>query len=213
MDGQNINNVTMFHKDLLSLETALNFTSLIAKCIITIYWFDSIEDGNTLRYVNRTNIEYMKLGLIGRTVVVASGDDGNAGGHSSPNDCTSIVSVFPAASPYILAVGATSVEQSTSSAESVETPPQVCTNAALMCSCSTSTNEQIASQNNTAGFDTGGGFSVYASTPAYQAQAVKQYLTSGVYLPPTSLQWNTNGRGYPDLVAVGENICVVDPGR
>jgi len=167
---------------------------------------------NSAGYVARVNTEFMKLGLIGHTIVAASGDDGTAGNHGSPNGCTKIAPIFPAASPYLLAVGATSVEPSSVDKANAGTPP-VCSNSQYQCACSTSKNEQPAQQNNTAGFDTGGGFSDYTPMPSYQQQAVSAYLKSGVPLPPSTYKWNPQGRGYPDVGAVGENFCVVDPGQ
>ncbi len=134
-----------------------------------------------------------------------------AGNHGSPNGCTKIVPLFPASSPFVLTVGATSIEPTpggpTSQTHAGE--PQICTNPAWQCNCTTSTNEQIASWNNSAGFDTGGGFSAVAARPGYQAEAVAAYLKSGVPLPPSNFGWNTNGRGYPDMGAVGDNVCIV----
>ena len=74
-----------------------------------------------------------------------------------------------------------------------------------------STNEQIALQNNTAGFDTGGGFSFMFLQPAYQANAVKKYIHQKISFPAADL-WNATNRGYPDIAAIGENYCVLDPG-
>jgi tripeptidyl-peptidase-1 len=169
---------------------------------------------NSFQYVNRTNIEFMKIGLLGRTIIVASGDDGDAGGHESENGCTIISPTFPASSPYVTSVGATSLEPSNSNfvdkkGSSTGLPP-LCTNPDFQCVCSTSRNEQQAEGNNTAGFDSGGGFSNIAKRPKYQNQAISDYFKSGVYLPPASFKWNSAGRGYPDVGAIGENFCVVD---
>jgi tripeptidyl-peptidase-1 len=166
---------------------------------------------NSQVYVNQTNMEYIKLGVIGRTVVVASGDDGSVGGHGSLDGCTSMASMFPAASPYVTSVGATSIEVSTMDSQRTSYPtsgqPPICTQAEYQCECSTSTNEQVASINNTAGFCSGGGFSVYSMQPAYQTNAVNGYFKSGAVLPSTKF-WNPKNRGYPDIAAVGDNVCV-----
>jgi len=45
-----------------------------------------------------------------------------------------------------------------------------------------------------------GGFSGYYAMPSYQADAVKQYLTSSD-LPPTKRGYNTSNRAYPDISA------------
>jgi subtilase family serine protease len=56
---------------------------------------------NSEVYVARTNSEFMKLGMIGHTILAASGDDGVAGNHGSMDNCESQASLFPAASPYL----------------------------------------------------------------------------------------------------------------
>lgn len=54
--------------------------------------------------------EAMKLGLRGITLIAMSGDDGVAGhfARKDPNVCR-YLPAFPASSPYVLAVGATTV--------------------------------------------------------------------------------------------------------
>jgi tripeptidyl-peptidase-1 len=170
-----------------------------------------IPDSKT--YVARTNTEFMKLGALGHTLLAASGDDGVCGTHGSPNGCTAQGPIFPAASPYVLTVGATSIEPSQSKASKRTAQPPICTDSNdYQCECTTSTNEQVASQGNTAGFDSGGGFSVYSPAQAHQAQAINAYLNSGVTLPARSYGWNPANRGFPDIGAIGENVCVIDPG-
>jgi len=167
---------------------------------------------NSEVYMNRTNMEYIKLGLMGHTVIAASGDGGTAGGHLTWDNCEKMGPVFTASSPYLTTVGATSVEASSTRVTLGDDLPPICTNATYQCNCSTSTLEEPASLNNTAGFDTGGGFSWYHPMPDYQKSAVQGYINSGVKLPLKSL-WNPNNRGYPDIGAVGENFCLLDPGQ
>jgi len=170
---------------------------------------------NSETYVNMTNTEFMKLGLLGHTLLAASGDGGTAGTHGSLNDCQSMGPIFPAASPFVLTVGATSVEPSLNETQRVHYgagAPPICTDSFYQCQCSTSTNEQVAVSNDTAEFDTGGGFSVYSAQPAFQAKAVQAYLTSGVLLPPAKY-FNGNNRGFPDVAGIGENVCLLNPGQ
>jgi len=50
---------------------------------------------------------------------------------------------------------------------------------------------------------------VYSPQPAYQKAAVASYLNSGVALPPSSY-YNSTGRAYPDIAAVGHNfLCFI----
>jgi tripeptidyl-peptidase-1 len=79
------------------------------------------------------------------------------------------------------------------------------------CECSTSNYEQPALQTNTAGFDTGGGFSQFSAMLPFQQAAVQSYLSSGVKLP-LSFLFNPSNRAFPDIGAVGEDFCCLDPG-
>jgi len=56
-------------------------------------------------YARRVNIEFQKAGLRGISILVASGDGGVAG--SRPNPCVAFVPTYPAASPWVTAVGGT----------------------------------------------------------------------------------------------------------
>eukprot|EP01118_Nematostelium_gracile_P016437 TRINITY_DN680_c0_g1_i3.p1 TRINITY_DN680_c0_g1~~TRINITY_DN680_c0_g1_i3.p1 ORF type:complete len:644 (-),score=177.21 TRINITY_DN680_c0_g1_i3:41-1699(-) len=168
---------------------------------------------NSQAYVNLTNSMFMKLGLLGHTILASSGDGGVAGNHGTMNNCLTQAAIFPTASPYVLSVGATSVEASSQDDlifDDAVVPPICQPNNNYSCVCTTSTNEQPALSTNSAGFDTGGGFSIYDPQPSYQQKAVQAYLNSGVTLP-ASIYFNKNNRGYPDVSAVGDNICLLDP--
>jgi len=166
---------------------------------------------NSQAYVNRTNNEFVKLGLVGHTLLAASGDDGTAGGHGTEDNCATMGPIYPSSSPWVLSVGATSIEQSNTTAAPDAGAPPICTNSFYQCVCSTSNNEQPALQTNSAGFDTGGGFSIHIPMVSYQQKAVQAYLKSGVTLPNANL-FNPNNRGFPDVAGVGDQICVLDPG-
>lgn len=66
--------------------------------------------GYSTAYVAYFNILAIQAGLLGITLVVASGDDGvaNFGARNKASSCAYVPS-FPALSPYVLAVGATQV--------------------------------------------------------------------------------------------------------
>jgi tripeptidyl-peptidase-1 len=53
-----------------------------------------------------------------------------------------------------------------------------------------------------------GGFSLDYYRPSWQNSAVAAYFASGVQLPPSNL-YDPNGRGYPDIAAVGMDVEVV----
>ena len=59
--------------------------------------------------MSRDNIEFMKMGVQGFTVVIASGDDGT--GSSGWFTCGKFDPTFPASSPYVTAVGGTYLQE------------------------------------------------------------------------------------------------------
>jgi len=134
------------------------------------------------------NTELCTLGARGITVSVSSGDDGvaNFEARNDPSQCGFNPS-FPATSPYVVSVGATQGPESGQ--------PEV--------ACSSNTGGIIT---------TGGGFSVTFKRPFYQAAAVDNYLKRGPNVPPTS-QFNSKGRGYPDIALLGFNYEVVVGGN
>merc|ERR1719265_1728369 len=60
----------------------------------------------TPEYVDRTNTEFAKIGALGCTIVVSSGDDG-APGNIGQCDGKLMDPLFPAASPFVTTVGGT----------------------------------------------------------------------------------------------------------
>ena len=56
----------------------------------------------------------------------------------------------------------------------------------------------------------GGGFSNYFGTPAWQKPAVQAYLSSGATLPKSHF-FNATGRAFPDVSALGTNFMVFSP--
>jgi len=160
---------------------------------------------NSQQYVQRVNIEFQKIGLRGVSLVSASGDSG-ANGRTDPT-CTEnhLNTPYPAASPYVTAVGATQIDQS-SGVANLPNPPPGCSGEA----CASGGYEEAVSYNQ-ARFASGGGFSFVASTPSWQAANVKAYLNSGVSLPPASY-YNGQGRGFPDIAAFGSNVLISSSG-
>jgi tripeptidyl-peptidase-1 len=156
------------------------------------------------QYVARVNAEFQKIAAQGRTILVASGDSG-ANGRTDP-DCTLpyLKPDYPAASPYITSVGATQLD---SPVANLPNPPPVCVNQGYSCA---SGGLEHAVSYAVANFASGGGFSNVAPMPSYQSAAVAAYLKSGVALPPVGY-YNTTGRGYPDVAAIG-NAVLIDQG-
>jgi subtilase family serine protease len=154
------------------------------------------------QYVHRVNMEYVKMGLRGVSVMVASGDAGAPGRTNEGCDEASGVSpVFPGSSPYITSVGATYVVPSQSSSLNVwETP--LC----QQYGCVNGTKE-LPTNFAVTGWTTGGGFGAFGETrPTWQDAVVKGYLSSGAKM---AANFSRNGRGYPDVATVGHNCPVV----
>jgi tripeptidyl-peptidase-1 len=141
------------------------------------YGNDEAQQTSTA-YMLSVNAEFQKLQVRGASILFASGDQGVVGrtggtGVFHPD--------FPAASPFVTAVGGTDfVAKSTIGDEKAWT-------------------------------DGGGGFSNTFPIPSWQAAAVAKFKNdSGAKLPPAGL-WNNTGRGYPDVSALageGNPYCI-----
>jgi tripeptidyl-peptidase-1 len=95
----------------------------------------------------RLSEDVQKLGAMGVTVVIASGDDGSGGMSRQGSNNGKLSPSFPASIPFALAVGATFFESGLSGEEMATTQ-----------------------------FGSGGGFSYDYDMPSYQSSAVKAYL-------------------------------------
>lgn len=144
------------------------------------------------------DLEAQKLALRGVTILAASGDQGVSDGRTA-RTCGYNPS-FPASSPYVLAVGATQGPE-TGSAETA---------------CLADAG---------GGITTGGGFSNLYSTPSWQHEAIGTYFdqvfqsestkpfvsnsqaSPGFQYP--NPMFNRNGRGFPDISAMGSRYIVV----
>ena len=156
-------------------------------------------------YQQRQCNEYMKLGMQGVSIVVASGDSGVAGPRNSNNangclgpSATIFSPDFPATCPYLTIAGSTFL------------PP----------TGDVTKDEEVA----TTRFPSGGGFSNIYPIPSYQAAAVANYFATSnppyPYYSSTNNDsfganggiYNRNGRGYPDISAVGDNVLIFNQG-
>lgn len=142
--------------------------------------------------------EYMKLGLIGTSVIYSSGDYGVAGnggqcctkakcagGTYNSGTTGTFNPAFPASCPYITAVGATQVKPNT--AVTATSPEEACETVIF----------------------SGGGFSNVFAMPSYQSTAVAAYYAN--HAPSfTATQYNNSRtvRGFPDVSANGANFVV-----
>jgi tripeptidyl-peptidase-1 len=156
-------------------------------------------------YEHRQCNEYLKLGLMGTTFLVSSGDNGVAGNGDQcidPEDLSPganatytdghsgvFTPMFPAGCPYITTVGATQVTQGTDVLQAIAAGSQP-----------EQTLAKIAYS--------GGGFSNVFPLPDYQADAVHEWFRN---YPPVydSDRFNNSQRtrGYPDVSANGANFA------
>lgn len=158
-----------------------------------------------ISYQRRQCNEFMKLGMRGVSVIVASGDSGVAGRDGDPtaSNCLGdsgkvFAPDFPASCPYMTAVGATY----------------------LPVGAKIQDHEEVAVTR----FPSGGGFSNIYERPSWQAQAVTDYFSKAKPDYPYYESVNNNsfganggiynriGRGYPDVSAVGDNVIIYNKG-
>jgi len=164
------------------------------------------EDDLPTNYQQRQCNEFMKLGMQGVTVVVASGDSGVAARSTDDGNADGCLGKgevfnpdFPASCPYLTSTGAT------------------------LLTGDPKKDQEVAVQR----FPSGGGFSNIYARPSYQDTAVntfltdhtppyKTYSTSGTNNPSADVTaggiYNKAGRGYPDVAAVGDNVVIFNNG-
>ncbi|KAL4898153.1 peptidase S8/S53 domain-containing protein [Aspergillus ambiguus] len=158
-----------------------------------------------ISYQRRQCQEFMKLGLQGVSVIVASGDSGVAGrnGSPTPGNCLGtdnkvFAPGFPATCPYLTTTGSTVIPSGANVQE----------------------HKEVA----TSSFASGGGFSNIYERPDYQKEAVEKYfeIADPGYKYYESVNnnsfadgggiYNRIGRGYPDLAAIGDNVLIFTSG-
>ncbi|KAK7025000.1 Tripeptidyl-peptidase sed1 [Favolaschia claudopus] len=157
-------------------------------------------------YTQRQCNEFAKLGLMGVTVLFSAGNVGAAGttlgycrdDNGSVNlNATHFNPGWPAACPWITAVGGTQVKANASdSAGGVK--------------------EEVWNQDQTHGFflSGGGGFSNRFPMPRYQKAAVTPFLNRLKKTNPAQLKhFNPSGRAYPDISANANNFVSVEEGE
>lgn len=171
-----------------------------ANVISVSYGGDEVE--LPAAYQERECAEYGKLGLMGSTILFASGDDGVAGSFGDcafPNNKTvdgdhegpggiRFVPSWPLTCPFVTAVGATQVNPGATVKDPESASAQV--------------------------IFSGGGFSDIYPMPSYQRAQVQSFFKH--HNPPySSLQYNNSmrTRGYPDISANGVNYVIAIDGE
>lgn len=146
---------------------------------------------------DRLNSEFQLLGMRGVTLISTAGDLGDSDG---TKDCTVDEPDYPSSSPYTTSLGASYLFRDTS------TP--ICSGNTVLnmpIKCAPTSELPCAADAGT-GFTTGGGFSNRFPRPEWQDEAVSAYLNSAS-LPPSNY-FNSSGRGFNDVGALGYNILV-----
>ncbi|CEG50225.1 tripeptidyl-peptidase 1 [Plasmopara halstedii] len=165
--------------------------------VVSISYSDD-ECSIPIAYATIVNRELMKAALRGISVLVSTGDNGVRGSQLAQKfcnitSCNHFMTMFPASSPYVTAVGATTLAiESKSSNKWKETVTSTSDPSALITS--------------------GGGFSDLFDMPVYQHKAVTSYLTlaNSTGLSPF---FRITGRALPDVAAVGHAFPVVINGK
>jgi tripeptidyl-peptidase-1 len=143
------------------------------------------ESSFSVNYQKRQCDEWMKLGLQGVTVVASSGDTGPlASGSCQASNLGYFYATDPGNCPYVTSVGATMLEPNGS--------------------------ETAAWTSNWA---SSGGFSWHFAAPDYQQAAIATYFAD--HDPGQALEdyFNSSGRGFPDISAVGRLVAVAVDGE
>lgn len=172
--------------------------------VYSISWLTNEQQGGQQQN-NRVNMEYQKLGTMGITVVASSGDSGAVGGSGS----LPMNPGFPAASSFVVSVGATELVQgscggSSGGVDGAQLPP-VCTGQGYTCCAK---GVEVPADEPAGGYATGGGFSVFEPRPAFQKAAVEEYLSNATIPKPPANTFNASNRAYPDLAALGNNMIM-----
>eukprot|EP01127_Copromyxa_protea_P016095 TRINITY_DN4726_c0_g1_i2.p1 TRINITY_DN4726_c0_g1~~TRINITY_DN4726_c0_g1_i2.p1 ORF type:complete len:563 (-),score=125.11 TRINITY_DN4726_c0_g1_i2:77-1765(-) len=159
------------------------------------------------QYVARVNTEFQKIGLRGISLFASSGDSGANGRTDESCMDSKFHPAFPASSPYVTAVGATELVDAVAN---LPNPPPVCKGAEYWWCGSGGTEEAVSFI--PAQFASGGGFSEIAPQPSWQADAVAAFLNSTAAKKTPTSYFNTKGRGFPDMAALGNNILIWSEG-
>ena len=167
------------------------------------------------KYVARTNQEFAKVGLLGITMLSASGDSGCHG--RTEGICVfqkGMKPDYPASSPYVTSVGGTMLHGGT--VATVGDP--VCTaGGSLAGQCAAGGTEVVSSTGPAGGrISSGGGFANFSPMPTYQQALVGAYLANDTVMQfagGRGTLFNAKGRGYPDIAALAHKFYIVMDGH
>jgi len=158
-------------------------------------------------YINRTNFELQKVGLLGITMTASSGDSGCHG--RTDKVCllnAKMHPAFPAASPFITAVGGTQLDVKNHPVDTANSTTPICEGKGVLAGrCAMGGYEIVSSTQTKSRITSGGGFSSENDRPSYQDAAVGGYLKQ-INLNPRL--YNQGGRGYPDIAALAHRYYI-----
>ncbi|CAF0992909.1 unnamed protein product [Adineta steineri] len=131
----------------------------------------------SLKYIDRTNLEFMKLGMRGITLLAASGDYGANGVavNGETVNCTNKVfyPLYPGTSSFVTSVGGTDLTNMRY--ETLPDQPSICLDKIASVAC-VSDGDEVALIYNDTGCASGGGFSTVMAQPSYQKDVVNRYF-------------------------------------
>ena len=157
-------------------------------------------------YIHLVDKQFMKIGLIGVSVITATQDRGVYVSLPDPTAALRFTPEYPGSSSYVTSVGAT---EYINPVFNLTQPPPACNTTQWSCISGGSDEGSVSAA--ISHFLSSGGFSDVDVTPSYQLAAVQAYLSSNVTLPDKSL-FNASGRGSPDVAAIGMNGYVIQAG-
>jgi tripeptidyl-peptidase I len=171
---------------------------------------------NSSMYVKRTNQEFAKVGLLGITMLSASGDSGCHG--RTEGVCIfqkDMKPAYPASSPYVTSVGGTMLHSGSVSTTAIE---PVCQSGGDLSGKCAGNGVEVVSSTGPAGgaISSGGGFAAYSDMPDYQKIVVGRYLdntTAMSFAGGKGTLFNAAGRGYPDISALAHKVYIVMNGK
>ena len=173
--------------------------------VLSISW-GWTEAGFTSNYLQRQCLEFLKLGLMGTTVVASVSDHGTASGGESfciddgMGNATGgrFSPAFPSSCPWVTSVGGTQMLQPTDFHILAATTNETVFRKTFP--------EQIASS--------GGGFSNVFLAPPYQIPNVALYKDiEKDHLDEIQDRFNNTGRGYPDVAVRADDYIIVSNGK
>jgi len=190
------------HADPIPLSISISYAwSELDQCGQATSPYDCNTFGvNSQGLVDRTNTNFQKIGLRGTSVMVASGDSGVYGRTDEGCSGKQFRPDFPACSPFVTSVGGT-YDINPKYLSAGGSTPAMCAGQCV------SGGTEVAVSFQACYYTSGGGFSNFSPMPDWQASAVKQYLSSGVILPPSTF-YNATNRAFPDVSAQGYNIAI-----